>query len=65
MFSIIGDAASIRTAAQQLDANLRAALPERIACRTAKPTGMASATAHRRQGRKWRLPVKSISRRTG
>ena len=32
MFSIISDAASIRAAAQQLDANLRAALPERIAC---------------------------------
>ena len=32
MFSIISDAASIRAAAQQLDANLRAALPERIDC---------------------------------
>ena len=32
MFSIISDAASIHAAAQQLDANLRAALPERIAC---------------------------------
>ena len=32
MFSIISDAASIRAAAQQLNANLRAALPERIDC---------------------------------
>ena len=32
MFSIISDAASIRAAAQQLDANLRTALPDRIDC---------------------------------
>lgn len=32
MFSIISDAASIRAAAQQLDANLRVALPDRIDC---------------------------------
>ena len=32
MFSIISDAASIRAAAQQLDANLRTALPKRIDC---------------------------------
>ena len=32
MFSIISDAASIRAAAQQLDVNLRTALPDRIDC---------------------------------
>lgn len=32
MFSIISDTAGIRAAAQQLDANLRVALPDRIDC---------------------------------
>lgn len=32
MFSIISDTADIRAAAQQLDANLRTALPDRIDC---------------------------------
>ena len=45
MFSIISDAASIRTAAQQLDANLRAALPERIDCSVGGAGGSFATTA--------------------
>jgi len=45
MFSIISDAASIRAAAQQLDVNLRAALPERIDCSVGGAGGSFATTA--------------------
>ena len=45
MFSIISDAASIHAAAQQLDANLRAALPERIDCSVGGAGGSFATTA--------------------